>query len=67
MAKTYRTISGDTWSVIAYKALGNSMYMDKLIKSNLEHKDIFLFPAGVILTLPEISAKVSEALPPWRK
>jgi hypothetical protein len=43
------------------------MYMDTLIKANLEHKDTFIFPAGVILTLPEITLEVSDSLPPWKK
>lgn len=67
MLNTYTTISGDTWDIIAYKVWGNEMYMDKLIKANLEHKDTFIFPAGVKLTLPEITLEVSESLPPWKQ
>lgn len=67
MLNTYTTILGDTWDTIAYKALGNEMYMDSLIKANLEHKDTFIFSAGVKLTLPEISLEVSESLPPWKQ
>ncbi len=67
MLNTYTTISGDTWDIIAYKVWGNEMYMDKLIKANLEHKDTFIFPAGVTLTLPEITLEVSESLPPWKQ
>lgn len=67
MLNTYTTISGDTWDTVAYKVLGNEMYMDILIKANLEHKDTFIFPAGVTLTLPEIELEVSESLPPWKQ
>ena len=67
MLDTYTTISGDTWDIVAYKAYGNEMYMDKLIKANIEHKDTYIFPAGVTLTLPEIDLEVSETLPPWKK
>ena len=46
MLDTYTTISGDTWDIVAYKAYGNEMYMDMLIKANIEHKDTYIFPAG---------------------
>ena len=64
---TYTTVSGDTWDIVAYKAYGNEMCMDTLIKANIEHKDTYIFPAGVVLTLPEIELTVSESLPPWKQ
>lgn len=67
MLDTYTTISGDTWDMVAYKAYGDEMYMDKLIKANIEHKDTYIFSAGVTLTLPEIDLEVSETLPPWKQ
>ena len=67
MLNTYTTITGDTWDAVAYKVWGNEMYTDTLIKANLEHKDTFIFPAGVMLTLPEIELEVSESLPPWKQ
>ena len=64
---TYTTVSGDTWDIVAYKAYGNEMNMDTLIKANIEYKDTYIFPAGVVLTLPEIELTVSESLPPWKQ
>lgn len=64
---TYTTVSGDTWDIVAYKVYGNEMYMDTLIKANIEYKDTYIFPAGVVLTLPEIEFTVSESLPPWKQ
>ena len=64
---TYTTVSGDTWDIVAYKAYGNEMYMDTLIKANIEYKDTYIFPAGVVLTLPEIELTASEYLPPWNQ
>lgn len=64
---TYTTVSGDTWDIVAYKAYGNEMYMDTLIKANIEYKDTYTFSAGVVLTLPEIELTVSESLPPWKQ
>ena len=62
---TYTTVSGDTWDIVAYKAYGNDM--DTLVKANIEYKDTYIFPAGVVLTLPEIELTVSESLPPWKQ
>ena len=64
---TYTTVSGDTWDIVAYKAYGNEMYMDTLIKANIEYKDTYIFPAGVVLTLPEIELTVSESMPTWKQ
>ncbi len=64
---TYTTVSGDTWDIVAYKVYGNEMYTDTLIKANIEYKDTYIFPAGVVLTLPEIELTVSESLPPWKQ
>lgn len=64
---TYTTVSGDTWDIVAYKAYGNEMYMDTLIKANIEYKGTYIFPVGVVLTLPEIELTVSESLPPWKQ
>lgn len=67
MLNSYITILGDTWDSIAYKVWGNEMNMDSLIMENLEHKDTYIFSAGVKLTLPEISLEVSKSLPPWKR
>lgn len=67
MAKTYITNSGDMWDVIAKKTLGNEMQTDALIKANIEHRHIFIFPAGVKLTIPDLPIKLSNGLPPWKR
>lgn len=67
MLKTYTTISGDMWDGIAFKTLGSESYTDALIKANLEHRHIFTFPAGLTLTIPEITVKPSSSLPPWKR
>lgn len=65
----YITISGDTWDIIAYKTLGSEMYTDKLIKNNLEYRDIAIFPAGVEIVIPDIEPQeeISDKLPPWKR
>jgi phage tail protein X len=63
----YITVSGDMWDSVAYKIWGNEMYTDKLIKSNLQYKNVFIFPAGITLNIPGIETKTSADLPPWKQ
>lgn len=65
--RQYVTVSGDMWDSIAYKILGNEAYTDKLIKNNLQYKNIFIFPAGILLDIPNIEIKKSADLPPWKQ
>lgn len=54
MSKTYTTISGDMWDQIAYTQMGSVLHTDKLIKANADYAAMFIFPAGVVLTIPEV-------------
>ncbi len=63
----YKTVQGDTWDLIAYKKLGSTSYTDQLIRANPEHINVFQFPAGVTLTLPEIEEDANDLLPPWKR
>lgn len=65
MVSIYRTISGDTWDIIAYKALGDGMLMDRMITANPEHCETFIFPTGVELQVPELKETISTTNPPW--
>ncbi|MCL2107816.1 MAG: tail protein X [Oscillospiraceae bacterium] len=67
MRKFYTTISGDMWDLIAFKMLGSELHKTALIEANLRHKDVYIFPAGVALRLPEIAASVGVGLPPWKR
>ncbi|WP_297966664.1 tail protein X [uncultured Anaerovibrio sp.] len=66
MSKTYTTIQGDMWDLIAYKVYGNETYMTNLLEANEQYKDISIFPAGVVLACPDIQAKRSRIAPPWK-
>ena len=61
------TVQGDTWDMIAYRKLGSTDYTDRLISANLEHVGKLLFPAGVVLRLPDITKKADGSLPPWKR
>lgn len=63
----YTTISGDMWDTVAYKTLGNEAYTDKIIKANSKYRNIVIFPAGVVLDIPEADTKISAELPPWKR
>lgn len=67
MAKTYTTISGDMWDKIAYEQMGSVMHTDKLIRANAKHAETFIFPAGVVLAVPEIESGVDMEMPPWKR
>lgn len=69
-ASKYITSLGDMWDGIAYKVYGGTfdrpeLLMDRLLGANQDHRQTVIFPAGVTLTIPEISDNVSTFLPPW--
>ncbi len=64
----YTTIGGDTWDMIAKKALGSELVMDKLIKANVEYKDVVVFSSGVVLNVPKLEQLGNYSnLPPWKR
>ncbi len=65
--ETYTTKSGDMWDRIAYEQLGSTDYTALLINANLSHKDIYIFPSGIVLDLPEIGQEINSLLPPWKR
>ena len=67
MANIYTTIQGDTWDGIAYKTLGSEYHMTNLIEANPDHRETVIFPAGVVLVIPEITTPTTQNLPPWKR
>jgi len=68
--RTYRTAQGDHWDIIAfaqYQNLGGEMLMDRLLAANPEHRVTVIFPADVILNIPEVAVPVATVLPPWKR
>ena len=65
--KTYTTVQGDMWDMIAYRTLGSVYLTDRLMMSNRQYLDFYTFPAGIVLTVPEIEQKpITGGMPPWR-
>ncbi len=67
MSTTYTTAQGDMWDLIAYKTLGDTKYTNLLMSANLAYRDYFVFPAGIVLQIPNVSVHVVTASPPWKK
>lgn len=64
---TYTTISGDEWDLICFKYYGNEGVIDKVMKENPEHINKVVFPAGIVLKMPEIKADEQTDKPPWMR
>lgn len=62
----YTTIQGQTWDQISFAVYGTEMNVGKLMEANTRQLGIFIFPAGVVLEVPEIKTEDTN-LPPWRK
>lgn len=69
MPNTYRSIQGDTWDKISLAVYGDEKYLDILITANWRERFRMIFPAGIILTVPDIDQQIQNErnLPPWRK
>lgn len=63
--RTYTTVSGDTWDLIAYQQMGNERYMKDLIEANLPLSEVLRFDAGTQVTIPDLPASSSDTLPFW--
>ena len=55
------------WDSIALKTLGREADMDALLEANEEQRETAVFPAGVVLTIPDVSGVEPSILPPWRR
>lgn len=65
--KTYTTIQGDMWDSIAYHQLGDCHYTDQLMNANISLLEYVIFPAGIVLTLPDVKVSPVSLLPPWKR
>ena len=66
---TYTTVQGDMWDSIAYKIFGNVAATDQLMALNQQYLHTYIFPAGVVLTLPEAKSESEQptGMVPWKK
>lgn len=65
---SYTTIQGDAWDKIAYAVYGDELKMHWLIEANPTHRETVIFPAGVVLSIPELATEPSRApAAPWER
>jgi phage tail protein X len=55
------------WDLIAFKLYGTELGMDELLKANQQYRDYVVFPAGIVLQVPEFEVVEKSILPPWRR
>ena len=67
MPKTYLTISGDMWDLIAKKTLGTEIQKAALMAANIKYRDIYIFPANIQLAIPDLPPRLPDSLPPWKR
>lgn len=68
MAGSYRTVQGDAWDAIAYRLWGKEHLMHYLMSANPRWMDVLIFPAGVVLAVPDLpvaATTITAELPPW--
>ncbi len=65
--KTYTTIQGDMWDLIAFRVYGKEAYISKLLEANEDLRETAVFSSGVEITCPEVDAETSSIMPPWRR
>lgn len=65
---TYTTKQGDMWDMISYRLTGSNDQIIPLMQANPEYTETFIFPAGVVLNVPELNSIVDySVLPPWKR
>ncbi len=67
MSKTYTTVQGDMWDMIAKKVYDDEAGMNALLEANGDYAEMAVFPAGAKLTVPDWEAPKTTTLPPWRR
>jgi len=66
--RTYSTTSGDTFDIVALRALGDEAHTGLVIAANPEHAETVVFSAGVVLNIPpKPETPAHGALPAWRQ
>lgn len=67
MSETYTTKQGDMWDSIAHHQLGSTSHTGALMRRNARYLTFCTFPAGIVLTLPDVAETASPTLPPWKQ
>ena len=65
--KTYTTIQGDTWDMVAWKMYGREVCMSDLLAANPSTIGTTIFSQGIEIKCPDIAPPSTDILPPWRR
>lgn len=66
--RSYTTIQGDTWDMIAYKYMADGEKgVSRLIMLNSQFADVVRFSAGLTLNIPDDVYGTVTEIPPWRR
>jgi hypothetical protein len=65
--KTYTTIAGDTWDIIAFNIWGDEFKMTDLQKANPDYLHVVMFDADVVLNVPEVETAAASMVAPWNR
>ena len=63
--KMYITKQGQAWDQIAKEVYGDEIHADYLMQNNPQHLNIFKFPAGIQLNIPNLPESRKNK-PIWR-
>lgn len=64
--KQYKTVQGDTWDLIAKKQYGDEKKLDILMMNNFSLLNYVVFPAGILVDIPELPDEAQQGWPEWR-
>ena len=59
----YKTVQGDTWDLIAKKQYGDEKQLDILMMNNFSLLNYVVFPAGIVVDIPELSDEEQQGWP----
>lgn len=65
--RKYTTVQGDMWDGIAKVIYGDERYMNTLLEANQDKLDVVVFPAGVVLNVPDMAIPKAVTVPPWKR
>ena len=64
--RSYTTVQGDIWDSISLRLYGTEKFMYWLIDANPNYRNIVVFPANIILAVPDAPRRERVSFPPWR-
>lgn len=68
MAKIHRTVSGETFDMLALRYYDEEKLASIIIQANPDYCDVLIFESVIEIIIPDApEASFPETLPPWRR